>query len=415
MKRTFKKATTSSSQPSRWQQIGHKLKLALLLLTFIFSLAGTLLWWFWDAPLISPVSSLTTFRFLQNSQVPSSEGKIIYGFLPYWNMDEASIHPELTHLSYFSLTIGSDGSLLTTVDNETDQGYRRLQSDQFLELSQLALEQNDQVDIVLSQFNEDDINSFLNSTSAQEKLITELDNLFLAYPISGVNIDIECAGESCSSLQEEMTSFVATLHHHLDSKYDRTNLSIDVYASAPKNDNLWNITELEPYVDRFVIMAYDFHRKSSPQAGPVAPLFGGKEYWDSDISSLLQEFLTSVPSEKVLLGVPFYGYQWQTVSREPQSHTFPDSGSTAVMEDVTSLLGQKEAYAVEEHWNENALSPYITYEKDDETYIMYYENSRSLSYKLDFVNQLELGGVAIWAIGYEGDSRELWEVINEKL
>jgi spore germination protein YaaH len=47
--------------------------------------------------------------------------------------------------------------------------------------------------------------------------------------------------------------------------------------------------------------------------------------------------------------------------------------------------------------------------------MIYYENSRSMSYKLDFVNQLDLGGVAIWALGYEGRSRELWDVVEQKL
>ena len=76
---------------------------------------------------------------------------------------------------------------------------------------------------------------------------------------------------------------------------------------------------------------------------------------------------------------------------------------------------QSKALSVEEHWNENALSPYLTYVEDGETFVLYYEDSRSLSYKLDYVNQLDLGGIAIWALGYEGDSRELWDVINRKL
>jgi spore germination protein YaaH len=162
-------------------------------------------------------------------------------------------------------------------------------------------------------------------------------------------------------------------------------------------------------------MAYDFHRSSSTVAGPVAPLFGGKKEWDSDISEHLQAFLDSVPSEKILLGIPFYGYEWQTTSREAQAHTFPESGSTASFKRVQNLLQEKETLKVQEHWNEAALSPYISYEEDGEIYVVYYENSRSISYKLDFVNQLDLAGVAIWALGYEGDSRELWDVINRKI
>ena len=150
-------------------------------------------------------------------------------------------------------------------------------------------------------------------------------------------------------------------------------------------------------------------------AGPVAPLFGGKEFWDGDINEYLQAFLKVVPSEKILLGIPFYGYEWQTTSRDSQSHTFPDTGSTASYTRVAEILERKDELGVQEHWNEDALSPYISYIEDREIYVIYYENSRSISYKLDYVNQLDLGGIAIWALGYEGDSLELWDVIERKV
>lgn len=363
MIQTFTKSAGLPVQPPSlgwWGRHKRTIKTILLVLTFLTSLGGSFIWWFWDAPLMSPVNSFTTFRFLQNSSTPASGDKVIYGFVPYWNLKKTTVQPELTHLSYFSLTIGGDGSLLTKVDGEVDQGYHRLQSEEFLDLAEQALNQNSKVDIVLTQFNESDINSFLKSKPAQEKLIAGLDNVLLAYPVSGVNIDIECAGSSCQSVQDNLTEFMIILRNHLDTKYDQVTLSIDVYASAPKGTNIWNVAAIEPYVDYFIIMAYDFHRKSSPQAGPIAPLFGGAEYWDSDISGHLQDFLKAAPSNKLLLGIPFYGYQWQTVSKEPQSHTFPDTGSTASIELVDSLMLNKTDLNAEEHWNESALSPYIT-------------------------------------------------------
>jgi spore germination protein YaaH len=188
-----------------------------------------------------------------------------------------------------------------------------------------------------------------------------------------------------------------------------------MYAGAASRDQLWEVEPIGQEVDYIIVMAYDFHRRSSPLAGPVAPIFGGKELWDSDISEHLRAFLEVVPSQKILLGVPFYGYEWQTVSGEPQSATFPDTGSTASFERVQTLLGRSGELHLKEGWNEDALSPYLSYQEDGETFVVYYENSRSLSYKIDFVNQLDLGGIAIWALGYEGSSRELWDVIEMKL
>lgn len=391
------------------------IKLVLIgVITFTTALAVSL-WWFWDTPLATPISSATVFRFLAEPKSPSSSNKVIYGFLPYWNLKKVTLQPELTHLGYFSLTIGSDGSLLTRELDYTEPGYAGLQSDELLDLSNQMEQHGGNVEIVVSQFNGDDIVAFLSSKTAQQKFMKSLDDMILAYPVSGVNIDIEYAGTNSHTLRNNMSEFMKDLRTHLNTRYDSVQLSIDMYAGASNNESIWDVAAIAPHVDYIIVMAYDFHRRTSPQAGPVAPLFGGKELWDSDINQHLQEFLTMVPAEKIILGIPFYGYEWQTTSRESQSHTFPDTGSTAQITRVKELLEKKDALQVQEGWNEEALSPYLSYIEDGETYVLYYENSRSISYKLDYVNQLDLGGVAIWALGYEGDSRELWDVVNRKV
>lgn len=383
----------------------------LTLLGLILVLFG--LWLHWDATITSPINEQSIFRFLNEAETPSSSGKIVYGFLPYWNMSDVSIQPELTHLGYFGLDIMANGSIRTRDSSGgTEPGYRRLGTDEWFEI----VDSHDgPTELVFTQFNNDDIAAFVTSPQAHQEFITSLDSLLLAYPISGVNIDIEYSGQVTEGLRQGMVAFMKTLHTHLNETYDNVDLSIDVYAGAGTGRTIWDIAALEPYTDYFVVMAYDFHRRQSVLAGPVAPLFGGKEYWDTDISVQLQAFLNMVPASKIILGVPFYGYEWQTISRDSQSHTFPNTGATATYKRVQELLVQSETKSVQEHWNEAALSPYISYEENGEIYVIYYENSRSLSYKLDFVNQLDLAGIAIWALGYEGNSRELWEVIERKL
>lgn len=391
------------------------IKIILLSIIGFVTAISLTIWFYWQEPLYSPINSSSVFRFLQESRMPTRPNKVVYGFLPYWNMRDVVLQPELTHLSYFSLTVAGDGSIITRENDYREPGYNGLQSDRFLELSSSMLEQEKGVELVLTQFNNTDIASFLRNPAAHDKLIEALDGVILAYPITGINIDIEPSGTGSARLRDDLTAFTTKLRTHLNSRYDHLQLSIDVYASASNNRQIWDIPALAEQVDYIVVMAYDFHRRSSPQAGPVAPLFGGTELWDSDINQHLQEFIRYVPSEKILLGVPFYGYGWQTTSREAQSHTFPETGSTASIERVEGILARAEELQVQEHWNEDALSPYISYIEDEQLYVIYYENSRSISYKLDYVNQLDLGGIAIWALGYEGQSRELWDVINRKV
>lgn len=374
---------------------------------------SALTWWFWDVPLTTPLDTSSTFRFLTGKTPVSSSNKVVYGFLPYWSLRNTTFQPELTHLSYFSLGIGVDGSILIRDTNGNQEpGYSRLQSDNFFDAIATS---SAKPEIVFTQFNADTTTAFLASKTARQKFITSLDELLLAYPFAGVNIDIEYGGTVTDSLRQNYVDFITQLNQHLDQHYSSMPLSVDVFASAASHRTIWDVPAIEPQVDYFVVMAYDFHRSSSIIAGPTAPLFGGKQEWDNDISEYLQAFLEDVPSNKILLGIPFYGYEWQTTSRDPQAHTFPDTGSTASFERVQTLLAKKDELKVQQGWNESALSPYISYQEDGQTYVVYYENSRSISYKLDFVNQLDLAGVAIWALGYEGNSRELWDVINRKL
>lgn len=372
-------------------------------------------WFFADIPFTSPLSESSTFRFLQGEK--TSEGKIVYGFLPYWNLKKVNPQQELTHLSYFGLTIGAGGELLTRTSDGGEPGYYQLDSDELASISATLYEQEQKLELTVIQFNADDIYAFINSKEAQDEFYTGLESVLLAYPFSGVNIDIEYGGVVDDKLRNNFVEFIANLKLRLSEKYSHINLSVSVYASAAEGSSIWDIEGIGQYADYVVVMAYDFHRRSSVKAGPVAPIFGGKDLWDGDISKYLQSFLAVMPKEKILLGVPFYGYEWQTTSRDPRAHTFPDTGATASYERVQTLLEPetKEKLRVEEGWNDDALSPYVSYVEDGEIFVVYYENSRSLSYKLDLVNQLDLGGIAIWALGYEGDSRELWETIGRKL
>ncbi len=392
-----------------------KLKIALVIfVTFFISLAISI-WVFIDIPLTSPINSLTTFMFLNRSP-KSNNHKIIYGFLPYWNINKVTIQPELTHLSYFSLILNNDGNFASqTKDNELEMGLHKLNSNSFLQLTNKLQEQNKQLELVISQFNHDDIVTFLNSQSAQENFFVSLDNVLIAYPFTGINLDFETSKDTTPQTRKNLTNFITNLRKHLDQKYSHIQLSIDMYASGATTQQIWNIKDIAQQVDYIVIMAYDFHHRSSSLAGPVAPLFGGKKFWEGDINHYLQAYLKIVPAHKILLGVPFYGYEWQTTSRKAQSQTFPNTGSTASYQRVMEILTKKEELLVQEHWNEDALSPYISYIEDGQTFVVYYENSRSISYKLDYVNQLNLGGIAIWALGYESNSRELWDVVQRKL
>jgi len=102
-----------------------------------------------------------------------------------------------------------------------------------------------------------------------------------------------------------------------------------------------------------------------------------------------------VPNEKILLGIPFYGYEWQTDSRSPQANTYPKTGSTASYARVKDLLENSDDLQVETGWDNLALCPYLSYIENDEIFMIYYENPVSINFKMEYVRQLDLAGIAI--------------------
>ena len=379
-------------------------------------------WWYFfraqpfDKELLSPLSSAPAKSVVQ----PKQKKYQVVGFAPFWNLHRTTIQPELTHFAYFSLPITEDGQLdgINTPGNSVsrtrwesarlDQTVRMLSSDQ-------------EFVIVFTQFNNESIRKILNSSTVRTTFLASVNKLLDAspFPITSINLDIEYTGEASPELRQQFVEFARETKQLLQQRERQgkraVTLSYCIYASASNKQWLWDIIALDSYIDHVVVMAYDFHRANSPVAGPVAPMFGGKEYWDSDIVMNLREFLKVLPSEKILLGVPFYGYEWETTSGNSRASVFPGTGSTASYYRVQELIDHPGQLDIQEHWDESALSPYLTFQQNNRSRVIYYEDQRSLSYKLDLVKDLQLGGIAIWALGYESDSREPWDVIKEKL
>ena len=241
--------------------------ISFLLFGVFVASVSVVIWLFRDNPLLSPITSSTTLQFLSDKLTNTNKDnspKMIYGFLPYWNVNQVTIQPELTQLAYFSLTFDHTGHIVSRSGGEVDQGYHKLQSEDFVNVMQVAQKNHAKMEIVLAQFDNDEISSFLLSPNSQQQLLTELNSILLEYPFTGVNIDIEYTGPITQNLQDDFTTFIHNLRVNLQQRRQPIMLSIDIFASAGDNSGIWNLPKLAPELDELVVMAYDFHRRSSP-------------------------------------------------------------------------------------------------------------------------------------------------------
>jgi chitinase len=113
-----------------------------------------------------------------------------------------------------------------------------------------------------------------------------------------------------------------------------------------------------------------------------------------------------IPKNKINMGIPFWGINWQASSI---NQNFTGTTSDVMYYDIPELIGNGWSY----FWDEDALCPYL--QKDDGTQIITYENSESIRLKCEYALQEQLGGVMIWALSYDmtENGEELLSSINQ--
>lgn len=332
---------------------------------------------------------------------------VILGFAPYWNLKKLTPDSlsHITHFAYFHLLLNGDGSLYTKVNRREEDpsftNYKRLLSGTidygakpliitFMPESQTAL------------------TSMISSKSSRSNTINTILNTLKESRASGVNIDFEPLGDTPVAVRNNFSLFIQELKLGLKSS-SHNQLSISVYGSAGSNPRIWDLRVLSEYTDYFVVMTYDYTMPGANSSGPNAPLRGSGVSFEHDIIKNIAEITNLVPPDKVLLGIPFYGYEWDTVDASKYSPT-EAKGSMASLERIQKMLDDK---TLELIWDRNTLTPYGIASNSGQISQIYFENETSIKLKIQFVKSAGLGGIAIWALGYEGNNAWIWPTIKD--
>lgn len=346
--------------------------------------------------------------------IPSAENLrrsfIVYGYLPYWNLNKAQFPNAVTHVSFFSIPIHANGHLISD-EAPMEPGYRQFKNGVLTKLQTLAPKAK--LELTLTMMGQTDIATFLATPSAQTTFISDLTQIVKTEPISGINIDIEFVKEVNEVRRAQFTELMRTIYTTLKQINPDLHISVAVLADSAEKKRLTDISAIAPYTDHVVIMAYDFHRKSSETSGANAPLYGESDsLWGKSIMASAKSFTDLIPAQKIILGIPFYGYEWSVADTNAYNFTLPDTGSVATYERISKLLASGKATR---HWDTTSFTPYLLYMDKGKQQQIYYEDAQSLDYKLELVKQANFGGIAIWAMGYEGDTTELWDTIAKTL
>jgi hypothetical protein len=212
--------------------------------------------------------------------------------------------------------------------------------------------------------------------------------------LNGVNLDIEGSNPAeAKGYVAFVTAFVGDLRRTDPS----AEIVLDSYAaSASGSSNFFDIRALAPLVNRIFVEAYQLNDAdfSSPNA-PIASSSLGY----SVVQTLIQ-YEKEVPASKLVLGVPFYGLDYTTVSSRLGSQAVTAS-PTEVTYDAVLTAGRKSL------WDPVSMTPYAIFRADGSWHQLWYDDPASIALKVALAVKLGAAGVGAWSLGMESDSSEM--------
>jgi chitinase len=243
------------------------------------------------------------------------------------------------------------------------------------------------------------------------------------YHLDGLDIDWEYPAQAGSTnhFRPQDTHNYTLLMAELRSRFNREekNLHRRLFLSVAVGGEKSFIEhtemgEVQKYLDTVNLMAYDYYEPGDqPITGNQAPLFTDpadpKKISAAHSIELYEQ--AGVPSEKIVLGVPFYGHAWGQV--QEQKHGLFQPGKAAP--DAYAKFGNISANMLNQgftrYWDSAASAPYL-YNPAKHIFVSY-EDKESLALKCKYVLEHRLGGVMFW--DYESDpTGTLLNVIDEQ-
>jgi len=359
--------------------------------------------------LIGIVAGLAFINYQTNTHKNSNElpKKQIIGFLPYWLLEQAKNNyaDSLTTLTYFGLNVDGDGHIIKQITpQQDDPGWYALNSGKLDPFLKNAKGNNIKLSLLISGGDAGAINTLVsNPAQHADTLISEIKPLMKQYGFNDLNLDIEYRVTSSSVTETHFTQFVEEIKQQL-IKQKLGTLTIEISPNDVIKNNLINTKALASIIDTMILMAYDYHSQGSYVTGPVAPLSGAGVDSESDVTTAVEKALQTIPSGKLILGMPLYGYEWETLNTAVRSAVIPGTGALASDNRMESFVPSCATCSA--FFDTEAQEEFIVYKDSDTGTIhqIYFPNQNSIKAKVDFSNKEKLGGVALWALGYEGDT-----------
>jgi peptidoglycan-N-acetylglucosamine deacetylase len=225
----------------------------------------------------------------------------------------------------------------------------------------------------------DTLHRLFTAPGAENQFITNMLVYVKTNGFSGINIDFEGIKPADKN---NLTHFV----QNVSAKFHQQGLTVTM--DVPPDDKTFDYSALANVADTMIVMLYDENSTMQPP-GPIA----SSNWVNQSLNNL------NIPSNKLVVSLGSYGYDWVENSRQPaETLTFGDIMDMGL---DTNLDIQ---------WDKKAGNPYLRYKENGDNHIIWFLDAATFHNQLKAVVNSGSKGIAIWRLGSEDPS--IWKLLN---
>lgn len=280
--------------------------------------------------------------------------------------------PYLTYLSIFSYEVRADGSLKVIDDTNLIRTARSRGVAPLMVISNIKEG---------GGFNSQVARIILQNKNVQETLINNVITTLRNKNYYGLDVDLEFIYPADKDLYIAFLNNIAT---RLKGLGYMVTVALTPKVSANQKGLLYeahDYTRAGTIADHAILMIYEWRYIYGPSMA-VSPL--------NQVKRVLDYAISAIPSYKILMGIPNYGYNWTLpYTQGSVAETITNPGG------IELALVQKAAI----QFDNVSKTPFFNYyDRSKRKHVVWFEDARSTFNKLTLVKQYGLGGVSYWTI-----------------
>lgn len=295
-----------------------------------------------------------------------------YPFISPWVLNETL--PYLEEMSVFSYGFSEEGELIPPalpvewmINDALYKGVRPV-----LTLTPFGKD---------GQFNNYLIHRMLINERARGNLIANIVDTITEMGFEGVNIDFEFI---LSEDRDNFTQFVGDVTNAVNELGYEVTVDLAPKTSSTQSGLLYEGKDymgLGNASNRAFVMTYEWGYTYGP-AMAVAPI--------NKVRQVLEYAITQIPSEKISMGIPNYGYDFiqPYVRGESKAKTIGNIEAVNIAINNNSII----------MFDEISKTPFFSYVEDNVTHEVWFEDARSIFEKYKLIKEYNLYGFGCWQI-----------------